>query len=88
MKRSHGESSDDEQTPGRRQKEMKRSNDEIFKEIEYLMKLIQSNRDADSSSTVSTSSRPDLIQAESQIHYLLQFLRTPAASNDDMPENK
>ena len=84
MKRSHQGTSDNENNHERRQKKMRPDNEEVFRELEYLMRAA---KDADPNLLTTSPVRPDLIQAENRIFQLLPLLKTPAASDDVMPEN-
>ena len=87
MKCSHQGPSDKENNHESQQKKMRPDNEEVFRELDYLMRLIQAAKDADPNLLTTSPVRPDLIQAENRIFQLLPLLKTPAASDDVMPEN-
>ena len=87
MKRSRPGTSDGEYNDETHQKQMKPDTEAVFEEIIRLGRLIEDAKAADPNLLTTSPVRPDLIQAENRIMELLPLLKSPAASDDVMPEN-
>ena len=87
MKRCHPDSSDSDQNQETQSKQMKADTAVVLEEICRLFRIIEDAKAADPNLLTTSPFRPDLKEVEDKILELLPLLKTPAASDDVMPEN-
>ena len=87
MKGCHPGSSNSDQNQETQSKQMKPDTAVVFEEICRLFRIIEDAKAADPNLLTTSPFRPDLKEVEDKILELLPLLKTPAASDDVMPEN-